>query len=682
MPHAIALATRLIASLKVLRIMLYFTQPAVPLARVLSGKLIAISRGGKSLLMFGADCVALPLCLQLALACAGADAPPAVTLLLTAMSIAALAMSELYSAVVRYLDQRMLTIAGIGLGGAVLAVSALTLGRDAHPVAPVALAAYWLIAMFYLVASRVAVRGFLRRHTRATAQAREPVAIYGAGDTGARLAQAMRGDSRYIPVCFIDEKCGREQRTVGGLRVFPPDHLAEVVAASSIRLIVVALPTASGERLGAVLRMLRPAGVGVKFLHGLLDIADHALRLQGPARGVPDFPLEQLLGRAPVQPDSALFNRCVRGKSVLVTGAGGSIGSELCRQVAGLGPRRLHLLDHSEFALYTIRQELQANWPQLSVRAHLGSVCNEQLLERVMQEDSIDTIYHAAAYKHVTMVETNLVEGLRNNVVGARAVANVAAKYLVETCVLVSSDKAVRPSTIMGASKRLSELVFQAAAQASAARADSRTTFSMVRFGNVLGSSGSVVPLFRRQLQQGGPLTITDAAMERYFMLIPEAAQLVIQAGAMAEGGEVFVLDMGQPIRIVDLARSMIALAGLTEKNAQYPQGDIEISYVGVFPGEKLQEELLTADGAEPSRHPRILRMKEQALAPAVLDQYIELLLVTCDTNDRWLIEAMLKTIMSEFTPQTGARAADGEAALRAIAQLSMARAPVQPQPS
>ena len=681
--------------------MLYFTYSPAPLARVLSEKLIAISRGGKSLLMFGADCMVLPLCLQLALlASAGADtyfsAPPALTLLLTAMSIAALSMSDLYSAVVRYLDQRMLTIAGVGLGGAVLAVSALTMDRAEQALPPGALLTYWLIAMSYLVASRVAVRGFLRRHTRAPMLAREPVAIYGAGDTGARLAQAMRDDSRYCPVCFIDEKCGGEQRTVGGLRVFPPERLGEIVAASSIRLIVVALPATSGERLGAVLGMLRTSGVSIKFLHGLLDLADHALRRQALPRGpapahgpahppahLPDIPLEQLLGRAPVQPDSALFSRCVRGKSVLVTGAGGSIGSELCRQVAGLGPRRLHLLDHSEYALYTIRQELQANWPQVSVRAHLGSVCNEQLLERIMQEDSIDTIYHAAAYKHVTMVETNLVEGLRNNVVGARAVANVAAKYLVETCVLVSSDKAVRPSTIMGASKRLSELVFQAAAQASAVRGDGRTIFSMVRFGKVRGSSGSVVPLFRRQLQQGGPLTITDAAMERYFMLIPEAAQLVIQAGAMAEGGEVFVLDMGQPIRIVDLARSMIALAGLTEKTEQCPQGDIEISYVGLFPGEKLQEELLTADGAEPSRHPRILRMKEQALPPAVLDQYIELLLITCDTNDRWLIEAMLKTIMSEFTPQTGARAGDGEAALRAIAQLSMAPpAPVQAQAS
>ncbi|KQQ36216.1 hypothetical protein ASF61_08485 [Duganella sp. Leaf126] len=384
----------------------------------------------------------------------------------------------------------------------------------------------------------------------------------------------------------------------------------------------------------------------------------------GAARpSLPDFAPELLLGRPPVQPDSALFARCVRGKNVLVTGAGGSIGSELCRQIASLAPRCLHLVDHSEFALYTIAQELRARWPQLVLHAHLGSVCSERMLERAMQGATIHTIYHAAAYKHVSIVETNLVEGLRNNVVGARNVAAAAARHGVQTCVLVSSDKAVRPSTIMGASKRLSELVFQAAQQDGAGA----TTFSMVRFGNVLGSSGSVVPLFRQQLQQGGPITITDAAMERYFMLIPEAAQLVIQAGAMAEGGEVFVLDMGAPLRIVDLARRMIALAGLTERTPDQPHGEIEIRYVGLYPGEKLQEELLTADGATPSRHPRILCMKEQALPAALLDQYLELLLVACASNDRWLIEAMLKTIITEFTPQTGVRAADGEAVLRRL---------------
>lgn len=391
------------------------------------------------------------------------------------------------------------------------------------------------------------------------------------------------------------------------------------------------------------------------------------------SRRLPDFAPEQLLGRAPVQPDSALFARCVRGKNVLVTGAGGSIGSELCRQIAGLGPHCLHLVDHSEFALYTIAQELRARWPQLVLHAHLGSVCSERMLERVMHGAAIHTIYHAAAYKHVSIVETNMVEGLRNNVVGARNVAAAAARNGVHTCVLVSSDKAVRPSTIMGASKRLSELVFQAAQQDGAAAG---TTFSMVRFGNVLGSSGSVVPLFRQQLQQGGPLTITDAAMERYFMLIPEAAQLVIQAGAMAEGGEVFVLDMGAPLRIVDLARRMIALAGLTERTPRNPQGDIDIRYVGLCPGEKLQEELLTADGAIPSRHPRILCMKEQALPAAQLDQYLELLLVACASNDRWLIEAMLKTIISEFTPQTGVRATDSEAALRRLRVPPLAAVP------
>jgi len=444
-------------------------------------------------------------------------------------------------------------------------------------------------------------------------------------------------------------------------------------------LYLIASRTAVRALLRAVLRPAVAAPSAGVSAHASITSADTGISI-GTSTGTGmahDFPPEQLLGRAPVQPDSALFARCVRGKNVLVTGAGGSIGSELCRQIASLAPRCLHLVDHSEFALYTIRQELQAQWPQLLLHAHLGSVCSDRLLERVMHDAAIHTIYHAAAYKHVSIVETNMVEGLHNNVVGARAVAAAAARFGVETCVLVSSDKAVRPSTIMGASKRLSELVFQAAQQEARqeqhpARAGG-TTFSMVRFGNVLGSSGSVVPLFRQQLQRGGPLTVTDAAMERYFMLIPEAAQLVIQAGAMAEGGEVFVLDMGQPLRIVDLARRMIALAGLTERTARYPQGDIEIRYVGLYPGEKLQEELLMADGATPSRHPRILRMKEQALPGALLDQYLELLLLACASNDRWLIESMLKTIITEFTPQAGGRAADGEAALRRLGGHAMA---------
>jgi FlaA1/EpsC-like NDP-sugar epimerase len=289
------------------------------------------------------------------------------------------------------------------------------------------------------------------------------------------------------------------------------------------------------------------------------------------------------------------------------------------------------------------------------VEAHLGSVCNADLVERILRAGPVDTIYHAAAYKHVPLVETNIVEGLRNNVLGAQVIATQAARHGVETCVLISSDKAVRPTNIMGASKRIAELIFQAAAarQGSVDGAGDRagTTFCMVRFGNVLGSSGSVIPLFQRQIARGGPLTITHPDVSRYFMLIPEAAQLVIQAGAMAKGGDVFVLDMGEPVRIVDLARTLIALSGLTEKSPQNPGGEIEIRYVGLFPGEKLHEELLTDGIVFPSDHPRIMRMKENALRPAVLDTFITCLMMACETHERPMIEAMVKAIVTEYSP-------------------------------
>jgi FlaA1/EpsC-like NDP-sugar epimerase len=285
------------------------------------------------------------------------------------------------------------------------------------------------------------------------------------------------------------------------------------------------------------------------------------------------------------------------------------------------------------------------------VDAHLGSVCNADLVERILRAAPVDTIYHAAAYKHVPLVETNIVEGLRNNVLGAQVVAAQAARHGVETCVLISSDKAVRPTNVMGASKRIAELIFQAAAVRHGPGNGMNTTFCMVRFGNVLGSSGSVIPLFQRQIARGGPLTITHPDVSRYFMLIPEAAQLVIQAGAMAKGGDVFVLDMGESVRIVDLARTLIALSGLTEKTPQNPGGDIEIRYVGLFPGEKLHEELLTDGVVFPSEHPRIMRMKENALRPGVLDTFVTCLMMACETHERTMIEAMVKTIVTEYSP-------------------------------
>ncbi len=603
--------------------------------------LVGLRRAHKIALLVAADLLALPLCALLAGLLLdpghrGALQRPDLVLP-TATTVAAWAMADLYRAVTRYIEQRLLAGAGVALGLAVLCLVLLHADQATPDWPRRALLLYGLLAGGWLLLSRLALRGLLLRQP----QTRTPVAIYGAGSDGAQLALALRHAGHYAPVCFFDQKHGCEQRIVASLRVFHPDHLQEVLAGTPVRLIVVALPGLSLARLSAILDMLGAAGVAVRCLPQFPDLAT------GHAGPPPEIALEALLGRAPVPPDPLLLARCVRGKSVLVTGAGGSIGSELCRQIAALAPRRLHLLDHSEYALYTIARDLRAQHPQLLLRPHLGSVCSSRLLERIMQDDSIDTVYHAAAYKHVAMVEDNPVEGLRNNVLGARALVSAADKYLVQTCVLISSDKAVRPSNVMGASKRIAELIFQDAA----ARPGTRTTFCMVRFGNVLGSSGSVVPLFLQQLQHGGPLTITDPAMSRYFMLIAEAAQLVIQAGAMASGGEVFVLDMGAPVRILDLARSLIALAGRTEKTALHPGGDIEIRCIGRFPGEKLHEELLATARVLPCAHPRVLRAEEAGMRPALLAHHLARLQLALDRNDRWLVDAVLRALMPAWPP-------------------------------
>jgi FlaA1/EpsC-like NDP-sugar epimerase len=347
-----------------------------------------------------------------------------------------------------------------------------------------------------------------------------------------------------------------------------------------------------------------------------------------------------------VPPDPALFARNIAGKVVLVTGAGGSIGGELCRQILSQRPRRLVLLDHSEFALYTIDHEVLHGAQGTELVICLGSVMDEALLRTLMQQHAVQTVYHAAAYKHVPIVEANVRQGLRNNVFGTLNVARAAMDAGVETCILISTDKAVRPTNVMGASKRVAELVLQAAALRSP-----RTVFSMVRFGNVLGSSGSVVPLFRRQIQAGGPITITHPDIVRYFMLIPEAAQLVIQAGAMARGGEVFVLDMGEPVRIADLARSMIRLSGLTEKTAALPDGQIEIKAVGLRPGEKLFEELLIGDNVIPSDHPRIQSARERHIDPALLDKMLASLRQACESNDTESMLRQVRNLVPEFRP-------------------------------
>ena len=597
--------------------------------------------------MIGGDALFMPLCMFAAMSLrmggvgAAFDASPALQIVLAWLALPVLAAAGLYRTVVRYIDLRVLAAASGALAVVVLLVYMLALVFEVHVLPRSALLIFWFVAFAYVVSSRFVARALLRRGLKHGGRPRLRTAIYGAGDAGAQLAQAMQFSPDYKAACFLDDSEDLHKMTVAGLKIYPASALSEAVFRHDLGQIVLAIPSASTAQRRRLIQRVEGAGLPVKILPGLTDLVDgHA--------GVSDIrevDVADLLGRDAVPPDPALFAHNIAGKVVLVTGAGGSIGSELCRQIVSQRPKRLVLLDHSEFALYTIDHELQQAAQGAEVLACLGSVLDEALMRELIRQHGVQTIYHAAAYKHVPLVEANMQQGLRNNIFGTLNVARAALEAGVEACVLISTDKAVRPTNVMGASKRIAELVFQAAA----IRSNAQTTFSMVRFGNVLGSSGSVVPLFRRQIQAGGPITITHPDIIRYFMLIPEAAQLVIQAGAMARGGDVFVLDMGEPVRIADLARSMIRLSGLTEKTQDEPDGEIEIKSVGLRPGEKLFEELLIGDDVVPSGHPRIMCARERHIDPALLDKMLESLRKSCASGDAESMLRQIRNLVPEF---------------------------------
>jgi FlaA1/EpsC-like NDP-sugar epimerase len=610
-------------------------------------RLALLSPRVKFLVMIGGDALFLPLCMFASVAfrlgslSAALDTAPWVQITLALLTLPVLGVAGLYRTVVRYIDLRVLAAVSAALAAVVLLVFALAITLQVHWLPRSSLLIYWFVAFAYVVTSRFVARTLLRRGLKRSGTPRLRTAIYGAGEAGAQLAQAMQFSTEYRAVCFLDDRRDLQRKTVAGLKVYAPDALAEAVIRHDVVQIVLAIPSASSAQKRRLIEQVESSGLPVKILPGLADLVDG----QAAVADIREVDVADLLGRDAVPPDAALFSRNIAGKVVLVTGAGGSIGSELCRQIVSQRPRRLVLLDHSEFALYTIDHELHAIAQGVEVVARLGSVLDEALLRNLLEEQGVHTLYHAAAYKHVPMVETNIQQGLRNNVFGTLSVARAAAEAAVETVVLVSTDKAVRPTNVMGASKRIAELVVQAAAQ----RAGGRTVFSMVRFGNVLGSSGSVVPLFRRQIQSGGPITITHPDIIRYFMLIPEAAQLVIQAGAMARGGEVFVLEMGEPVRIADLARSMIHLSGLTERTSENPAGDIEIRAVGLRPGEKLFEELLIGDDVVPSGHPRIMCARERHVEAALLDKMLQSLRGACDANDADAMLRQIRNLVPEY---------------------------------
>jgi FlaA1/EpsC-like NDP-sugar epimerase len=472
------------------------------------------------------------------------------------------------------------------------------------------------------------------------------VVIYGAGVAGRQLANAMANSRELVVHAFLDDAPELHGSTLNGLTIYAPSRLKELVEERGITDVLLALPSVGRARRAEIVRQIQSLHLHlhVRTLPGLMSLAQGHVEIQD----LRELEIEDLLGRDSVAPDENLLRRNVTGNVVLVTGAGGSIGSELCRQILQLNPETLLLVDVSEYALYSIHQELQRDAEALDIKLLplLASVRDEARMREIMRTWRPETVYHAAAYKHVPLVEHNPAEGVRNNVMGTWVTARLAGECGVRSFVLVSTDKAVRPTNVMGASKRLAEMVLQGLAQNPG-----RTCFSMVRFGNVLGSSGSVVPLFRQQIREGGPITLTHAEITRYFMTIPEAAQLVIQAGAMATGGDVFVLDMGEPVKIIDLARRMVELSGLTVRESGSPDGDIEIVTTGLRPGEKLYEELLIGDNPAPTNHPRIMKAHEEVLAWAKLTERLAGLDVALAMNNVDVIRQILKTLVSGYRP-------------------------------
>nr|WP_268244665.1 nucleoside-diphosphate sugar epimerase/dehydratase [Aidingimonas halophila] len=472
------------------------------------------------------------------------------------------------------------------------------------------------------------------------------VIIYGAGSAGSQLVTSLNNGHEYTPVGFVDDWRGMHGTRVEGLKVYPPGELPRLIQTMQVERILFAIPSAPLSRKRHILQTLEPLTVPVQTVPGMADIVAGHSRIEE----LRDITIDDLLGRDPIPPNQSLLDANIRGKVVMVTGAGGSIGSELCRQILVQGPAQLLLLDICEYSLYRIERELQnlalKTSPPAVIRALLGSVQQRSRLDDIMRTFHVQTIYHAAAYKHVPIVENNMVEGIRNNVFGTLEMARAAIDCGVDTFVLISTDKAVRPTNVMGTTKRLAELICQ-----SLAAHQSMTRFCMVRFGNVLGSSGSVVPLFRKQIKAGGPITVTHPDITRYFMTIPEAAQLVIQAGAMGRGGDVFVLDMGEPIKIDELARKIVRLSGMEIIDQDNPDGDIEIVYSGLRPGEKLFEELLIGDGTVPTSHPRIMSANEAFWDWPTLNAYLQRLYATLSNHEYDRIRELLREAPTAYQP-------------------------------
>ena len=551
----------------------------------------------------------------------------------------------LYRAIIRFMGQQAIitVIKGVTLSAVILAIAAFLTRSNIPRSTPFV---YWGAALIMIGGARLVVRTFYHGILRRSG---DKIAIYGAGSSGRQLLNALLPTGKYCPVVFVDDSAAHVGSVINGVSVYASSQLPELIEEFSISYVFLAMPSVDHMRRKEIIDELADMPVHVKTVPEFYDLMSGNANV-GQLR---DIELADLLGRDAIPADPTLIDQCLLDKVVMVTGAGGSIGSELCRQIVRCKPRELILFDSSEHALYQISRELERlitqNGYGIKIIPLLGTVQNERRLQAIFSEFSVKTVYHAAAYKHVPMVEYNVVEGVSNNVFGTLAAGRAAVAAGVENFVLISTDKAVRPTNVMGASKRMAELILQAMAQ----KYDD-TRFCMVRFGNVLGSSGSVVPLFRQQIQNGGPVTVTHKDIIRYFMTMEEAAQLVLQASSMGRGGDVFVLDMGEPVKIEALARRLIQLMGCELKDEDHPRGDIEIHFTGLRPGEKLYEELLLGDKVTGTGHPKIMRAEEERLSEEEVDSFTGQLQRACNEHDCDAIQSILLNAVTGFDAKDG----------------------------
>lgn len=577
----------------------------------------------------------------------------------------------MYRAVMRYFgnDALIAIIKAVSLSSLLLAVVVYWYSNHETVVPRSIIFNYWWLSLVLIGGLRLAMRQYFLGDWFTAAQhvpftnrndGLPKVAIYGAGSAGNQLTVALRMGRLMRPVAFIDDDRSIAHRVISGLQVYTPKHIQQMIDETGAQEILLAVPSATRARRREILNFLEAFPLHVRSVPGFMDLASGRVKVDD----IQEVDIADLLGRDTVPAQGDLLEHCIKGQSVLVTGAGGSIGSELCRQILSLHPTTLLLFEHSEFNLYSILSELEQRITResLSVRLLpiLGSVRNQDKLMDVMKTWHVDTVYHAAAYKHVPMVEHNIAEGVLNNVIGTLNTAQAALQAGVSNFVLISTDKAVRPTNVMGSTKRLAELTLQALSREVApvmfgdktnVSRVNKTRFTMVRFGNVLGSSGSVIPLFHKQIKSGGPLTVTHPKITRYFMTIPEAAQLVIQAGSMGQGGDVFVLDMGEPVKIVELAEKMIHLSGFSVRSEKTPHGDISIQFTGLRPGEKLYEELLIGDNVAATQHPMIMTASEDYLSWDVLKVRLSELLSAVERDEYSQVRQLLRETVSGYTP-------------------------------